>query len=297
MRSAVLLLFVGSLGCRPAGVGSGELSARRAELRAAHIAMEHDARARGMTAAFADVFAPEGYHLAPGLLSPGPAAVRALLQRDTLNAASSVVWTALRVDVAADGRDGYSYGNFDVIRANGDTLPGRYHAYWRRSSGGRWQVLALQRGRRSAGAPSREVPTEIVRRSTTAPRMVARDTTATFQELRDTERAFFDSAGVDLQSAFANFAAPDAAKFPGATASAYVFGREAIAGLFAGAPRGGGPAWRPEIVSAATSGDLGFTFGPAWPRQQGANPPSPPGGRYFTIWRRQPDGSWKYAID
>jgi ketosteroid isomerase-like protein len=49
--------------------------------------------------------------------------------------------------------------------------------------------------------------------------------------------------------------------------------------------------WWPSFAGIARSGDLGFTTGPA----------SYGGGRsytnYFTIWKKQPDGSWKWAID
>ena len=50
-------------------------------------------------------------------------------------------------------------------------------------------------------------------------------------------------------------------------------------------------AWWPTLAGIAQSGDLGFTTGPA----------SYGGGRaysdYFTIWKKQPDGSWKWLID
>jgi ketosteroid isomerase-like protein len=50
-------------------------------------------------------------------------------------------------------------------------------------------------------------------------------------------------------------------------------------------------AWWPNLAGIARSGDLGFTTGPA----------SFGGGRrytdYFTVWKKQPDGSWKWMID
>lgn len=48
--------------------------------------------------------------------------------------------------------------------------------------------------------------------------------------------------------------------------------------------------WWPMLAGVAQSGDLGFTTGPA----------TYPGGNfggYFTIWKKQPDGSWKWVID
>ena len=49
--------------------------------------------------------------------------------------------------------------------------------------------------------------------------------------------------------------------------------------------------WWPRFAGVARSGDVGFTTGPA----------DFDGGKrftnYFTIWKKQPDGSWKWAID
>lgn len=48
--------------------------------------------------------------------------------------------------------------------------------------------------------------------------------------------------------------------------------------------------WWPSFAGIARSGDLGFTTGPMALNGQRT-------GHYFTIWRRQPDGSWKWIYD
>lgn len=48
--------------------------------------------------------------------------------------------------------------------------------------------------------------------------------------------------------------------------------------------------WWPKYAGAARSGDLGFTTGPA-------TYPGGTAGGYFTIWKKQPDGGWKWVID
>jgi len=48
--------------------------------------------------------------------------------------------------------------------------------------------------------------------------------------------------------------------------------------------------WGPAFAGAARSGELGFTTGPAL--YQGGRR-----GTYFTIWRRQPDGAWRWTFD
>ena len=57
--------------------------------------------------------------------------------------------------------------------------------------------------------------------------------------------------------------------------------------------------WAPDTAVLAASGDMGYTIGRSQVRQT-----NPDGsvtirstGRYLTIWRRQPDGSWKVELD
>ena len=50
--------------------------------------------------------------------------------------------------------------------------------------------------------------------------------------------------------------------------------------------------WRPAYAGIARSGDFGFTTGPVQIRgQEGIR------SHYFTIWRKQADGSWKWIFD
>lgn len=65
--------------------------------------------------------------------------------------------------------------------------------------------------------------------------------------------------------------------------------------LFADAPRTRQPGeplieWWPLFAGVARSGELGFTTGPAARDQEGY-------GHYFTVWRRQEDGSWLWVYD
>jgi ketosteroid isomerase-like protein len=57
--------------------------------------------------------------------------------------------------------------------------------------------------------------------------------------------------------------------------------------------------WDPDTASIAAANDLGYTIGRYQLRRL-----SPDGsftvlstGRYLTIWRKQPDGSWKAELD
>ena len=53
-------------------------------------------------------------------------------------------------------------------------------------------------------------------------------------------------------------------------------------------------AWYPVLADVAQSGDLGYTTGP-WTLLQNDRPQT--AGEYVTVWRKQPDGQWKFAVD
>ena len=56
-------------------------------------------------------------------------------------------------------------------------------------------------------------------------------------------------------------------------------------------------AWQPVFAKMAASGDLGFTTGP-WEFRGDKSDSKPAGyGHFVTIWKKQRDGSWKFAVD
>ena len=51
--------------------------------------------------------------------------------------------------------------------------------------------------------------------------------------------------------------------------------------------------WRPDFVVVSSAADLAFASGPSqWTTKDGVDP-----GYYLTVWAKQPDGSWKFALD
>ena len=54
--------------------------------------------------------------------------------------------------------------------------------------------------------------------------------------------------------------------------------------------------WQPLHAEVAASGDLGYTWGVA-ESAPGKEGPFKPYGIYVTIWKRQPDGKWKFVYD
>jgi len=252
-----------------------------------------DERSGDILTALPALFARDGIYIGTGALTyRGPEGAKAWLSRDTLNATTKVRMTTVGGDVSSNGEDGFTYGYLDGVRANGDLAPAWYHAYWRRE-GDNWRIVALARRRRPPGATTTSIaPRKIEKRSCTE---VVKDTNATAKEAADADRAFSDAGAASVADAFATFATADVAK--SGKESGYVFGRDEVRKLFDPAPPQG-LVWQPEYWSAARSGDLAFTIGVAGPRNgaplaTGANAT----GHYFTIWRKDADGNWRYVID
>jgi ketosteroid isomerase-like protein len=56
--------------------------------------------------------------------------------------------------------------------------------------------------------------------------------------------------------------------------------------------------WTPTDAQMGPSGDMGYTWGHfEGHSKDAAGNPVTTSGRYMTVWRKQPDGSWKVALD
>src|SRR6267142_2827397 len=56
-------------------------------------------------------------------------------------------------------------------------------------------------------------------------------------------------------------------------------------------------AWQPVFADVALAEDLGYTTGP-WEYKEDIKNEKPVAyGDFVTVWKRQPDGSWKFAVD
>jgi ketosteroid isomerase-like protein len=103
----------------------------------------------------------------------------------------------------------------------------------------------------------------------------------------EAERAFARMAGNrDVNAAFLHFAAPDGIVFQPGPVNA----REALA--VRPMPRIQLD-WWPVYAGIAASADLGFTTGP-YSLRDGAREAH---GWYFTVWKRQADGRWRWVLD
>ncbi|PYS84709.1 MAG: hypothetical protein DMF67_04115 [Acidobacteria bacterium] len=94
-----------------------------------------------------------------------------------------------------------------------------------------------------------------------------------------------------MKDAFLHFAAPDGIVFrraPVNAIEAWTQTNPAPAGLLT---------WYPTYADVSRAGDLGWTTGPYEFREKPDDKQAAAGGHYVTLWRWQPDGSWKFVLD
>jgi ketosteroid isomerase-like protein len=120
-----------------------------------------------------------------------------------------------------------------------------------------------------------------------APPLAAAPRPARVSDVVEAERAFARAAQTDgVNAAFLHYSATDGIVFqPGPVPVKQALAARPIPPV---------PLkWWPVYAGIAASGDLGFTTGPfvvGDGERKGH-------GWYFTIWRRQPDGSWRWLLD
>lgn len=245
-------------------------------LMAADLAWADSVRGGG-GAAFAGGLAEDAIYLYPQApLMRGRAVIAAFLAG---RATPRMTWQPLRVVVSSDGSAGATWG---VTASTGGGAPtlGRYITWWRRE-GTAWRAVAVMH------TDGSDAPVDAAVGATFRPDTAGSAGARGAAEQAD--RAFAADAGArGAGEAFRAAAAPDAMMFGGP--GMLRLGPDEIRAGFAGPASW---AWGPVASGAAASGDLAFTVGEAEIRAGQSVFHS----KYLTIWRRQPDGSWKFITD
>lgn len=124
----------------------------------------------------------------------------------------------------------------------------------------------------------------------------------------DAERGALMAADRAWAEAYAASDSPADAFVDGVVDQAYLLspgsplaqGKEAIHAAIAGmeAMSGFSISWAPSTAEVGSGGDLGFTTGSYDMRVDGPEGgPVRIAGKYMTVWKKQPDGSWKVTAD
>jgi ketosteroid isomerase-like protein len=249
----------------------------RDELLAADRRLARATAIAGVIDAFVPALTDDAAYLHPGApLLRGRRAIRAFL--GTAAPLAGLTWTPAFADISARGTLGYTYG-----WTQWGTQQGKYLACWRKQPDGAWLVSAYVRTVPvpPSAAPPRHRPVEPA-----APVGGPADPA----ELMRADSAFArTSVTRGAKAAFLAFAADEAIVFGGGAQINQ--GREAIGTGFDDFPADAVLEWTPIAADIATSGDLGCTVGEATITARHYF------SKYLTVWKRQPDGTWKFVAD
>ncbi len=115
------------------------------------------------------------------------------------------------------------------------------------------------------------------------------------QEILETEKSFAKMAREEgLQKAFMTYAAEDAVLMRN---DDLVIGKNNIDLLYEN-QTSKGLAWIPDFVDVAKSGDLGYTYGHyTFSYFDSSGKAIESKGIFHTVWKRQPDGIWRFVWD
>lgn len=118
------------------------------------------------------------------------------------------------------------------------------------------------------------------------------------QEIRDTEKAFSDMAQKEgVAKAFEAYCAHDVVMMRN---NKLVKGKDGLKAYFSKQASSSNftLSWEPDFVDVSTAGDLGYTYGKyilTYRDSTGAEVQNT--GIFHTVWKRQPDQTWKFVWD
>jgi ketosteroid isomerase-like protein len=124
------------------------------------------------------------------------------------------------------------------------------------------------------------------------------DLQAAADQILKSDAAFAQSVADKNREKFLSFIA-DVTTFNGGTANE-LHSRDAVMKAWSDffTPDGPTLSWTPLNGQVVGAGDVGYTTGRSVYRQKGADGRiTERRGQYITVWRKQPDGSWKVVFD
>ena len=220
------------------------------------------------------------------------------LRANPANTGAKAVWTPARVALSTDGTHGFTAGFMTITRADGTVNPAKYLGYWERQGSG-WRLLAYKRTPAKSAAPAVPVsyllPKQII-----AAKLDAASIAKNRESLAEAERSFSrDAQTMGIGEAFKKYGSPDAINLGDPDTLTFRVGNEAIGeGVGSGQPPKTSPVnWAPEKTIIAASGEFGVTIGYILRNAPGADGKTPPPQPFFTIWRKNAEGVWRYIAE
>ena len=284
----------------PALVTAQDLSPQQIadELVAADRAFSAASAKTDLITGISAMFAPDVAMPAPTGIIYGAQKATDAIRANPANAGAKVEWTPARVGLSADGRHGFTAGFMTTHRADGSVVPGKYLAYWARQQDG-WRLLAYKRTPAKAAPPSIELSYLLPKQIVTAKADKAA-IERNRESLAEAERSFSrDAQTMGIGPAFKQYGSPDAINLGGPDSVTFVVGNDAIGNhVGSGGPPNASPVnWGPEKTIIADSGDFGVTVGYIVRNAPGPDGKAAPPQPFFTIWRKDASGVWKYIAE
>ena len=250
--------------------------------------------------AYLDFLAADGNIIAQGKpLIIGHEAIRVYVAEQPQRAFAN--WRPLRAGMSGVSDMGYTAGALEFSVKDADSNekngPGVYLLVWKKQDN-TWKILALLIN------PARSAPP------------VAPDLRANSQLLLKNgtaaSKADIDRARAAIIKTDSDVSALSKSKWAGEAFSSYIeengvflafictglSGRGAIREAFGEKSSGGSLVWKPVKDEMSASCDLGFTIGYSRSTDtDGEGRPRVGHGHYLTVWKKQPDRSWKFILD
>ena len=268
------------------------------ELLAADRAFSEASAKTDLVTGISAMFASDVAMPAPGGYAFGSHNAIEALKANPANAGAKAVWTPARVGISRDGFHGFTAGFMTITRADGTAAPAKYLAYWIKQKDG-WRVAVYKRvGAKTTPADIKMtylLPDNIMV-SLMEPARADRDR----ESLMNAEKSFAaDAQQIGLGPAFKKYGSPDAINLGGPATPTFAWGNEEI-GTMVGQnqpPTGSSVNWGPDKAIVAITGDFGVTIGYITPNQAGPDGKTPPPNPFFTIWKKDANGVWKYIAE
>ncbi len=251
------------------------------------------AAAHGAPEAMLALLSPDACYLRAGAPAAyGIEAIRALLTASPDSPGTKASWQPLGGSVSDDLRSAYTFGTIARATPNSPIHFERYIAYWKRDAGQAWRIVAYA----EINGPMAPEPTVIPESPPPAQAPLAKPLAEARSQVFAADSAFADLGyRMGTAYAFSNSVAPDGVVFGNPQ---LLIGPQAIQEFFSSRGTESSLSWRPVYAAVAGSRDLGFTVGEYTLTGRG-----PTGaavqrfGKYLTVWKRQPNGSWKFVVD
>lgn len=119
------------------------------------------------------------------------------------------------------------------------------------------------------------------------------------KEILETEEAFSKMSQTEgIAKAFAEYAADDVVINRN---DSLIIGKEGLTQFYRQTPNPNRKidlSWKPDFVDVSSSGDLGYTYGKyVYTVTDSTGMSQSSTGIFHTVWKRQPDGNWRFVWD